>query len=85
MKAKHKRQWEKIRSIGKWRTILLFALFWGTSMTIGRIVGEYFFGSQSYGLPSPVFWFVSNFIVGLILAPIWWNIYEGRYNRSKKD
>ncbi len=85
MKEKHKAQWEKIRAIGKSRFRILSAILWATAMTIGKIIGDYFISSPNYGTPSPVFWFISNFIIGLLIAaPLWWNMIEGRYNNSKE-
>lgn len=83
MKEKHKAQWEKIRSIGKWKYILIIASITGIlQVMLSRLI-EYFLFPNNYDPPRLFISLPVACVMGLFYGYISWNTNENRYNNSK--
>lgn len=83
MKEEYKAQWEKIRSIGKWRYILLLGSWMGMFVTILSPIIEYLIFESSFDLISLLIRLPLNLIGGIVFGYLMWKFSENRYNRSK--
>ena len=90
MEDKHFKKWEKCRSMGALRFILMFDLAWGSSVVILHyligFVANAFFWPDSPGTPFSSGDLLNRFgaalIGGLIWSSVMWLVFESRFRRE---